>query len=309
MKKYYGIIPPIITPVDEKENLDEEGFRKLLRHCIEKGLHGIFVAGTNGETMALTQEQRDRTIKTALDEAGSKVPVMCGVMDTSTRRVIENIKRMEQAGGTCAVVTSIFYARHNSQDETIRHFEKISRETNAELFIYNIPAFTGLSLTFDTVRKISKIDKVAGYKDSGGNFPDFIKCLSYFKESEFCLLQGTTNLAAASMLLGADGFIPSIAPVFPELFIAAYTAGKKGEAEKTMELNDLLTETSKILSMSKNAIAANKFAISRLGFTHKRVILPQEFTNEAEEDSIIKKIDEINGILRDRKILHRHITL
>jgi 4-hydroxy-tetrahydrodipicolinate synthase len=308
MKKYYGIIPPIITPVDEKENLDEEGFRKLLRFCIKKGLHGIFAAGTNGETMALTQEQRDRVIRTALDEAGSEIPVMCGVMDASTRRVIENIKRLEQAGGTCAVVTSVFYSRHTSQDETIRHFEKISRETDVELFIYNIPAFTGLSLSFDTVQKISKIDKVAGYKDSGGNFPDFIKCLSYFKGTDFCLLQGTTNLAAASMLLGADGFIPSIAPVFPELFIAAYEAGKKGDMAKTMELNDLLTETSKILSMSKNAIAANKFAISRLGFTHPRIIAPQDFTSEAEEVLIIKKIDEINHILQTRGILPGSVT-
>jgi 4-hydroxy-tetrahydrodipicolinate synthase len=110
------------------------------------------------------------------------------------------------------------------------------------------------------------------------------------------------------MLLGADGFIPSIAPVFPELFIALYMAGKNGETAKTMELNDLLTETSKILSMSKNAIAANKFAISRLGFTHKRIIMPQESTNEGEESSIIKKIDEINRLLQSRGILSGDLT-
>ena len=98
----------------------------------------MFVAGSNGETMALTQQQRDLAIKIAIDEAGKKMPVMAGVMDTSTRRVIENIKRLEQMGGTCAVVTSIFYARHTSQDETVRHFEQISRHTSADLILYNI---------------------------------------------------------------------------------------------------------------------------------------------------------------------------
>ncbi|OHD80109.1 MAG: hypothetical protein A3J97_07405, partial [Spirochaetes bacterium RIFOXYC1_FULL_54_7] len=208
MKKYYGVIPPIITPVDEHENVDEQGFRALLSHCVDHGLHGMFVAGSNGETMALTQEQRDRAIQITVSEVGDRVPVMCGVMDTSTRRVIENIKRMEQKGGTCAVVTSIFYARHTSQDETVRHFEKISRETSSDIFIYNIPMFTGLSLTFDTVRRISTMDRVVGYKDSGGNLPDFIKCLNHFKGTDFSLLQGMTNLAAPSMLMGADGFIP-----------------------------------------------------------------------------------------------------
>ena len=302
-KKYYGVIPPIITPVDEKENVDEAGFRKLLRHCAVGGLHGMFVAGSNGETMALTQEQRDRAIKIAIDEVGADMPVMSGVMDTSTRRVIDNIKKLEQMGGTCAVVTSIFYARHTSQDETVRHFEQISRETNIDLLIYNIPMFTGLALTFDTVKKISAIDKVVGYKDSGGNFPDFVKCLSYFKGKDFCLLQGSTPLAAASMLMGADGFIPSIAPLFPELFVKFYEAGKARDIDRTMELNSLIGDTSAILGMSKNATASNKFALGTLGFTHKRVIAPQDGTTPADEENILKKIAEINAACKKAGIL------
>ena len=88
-KKYIGVIPPIITPVDEHENVDEKGFRKLISHCIENGIHGIFVAGSNGECLALTQAERDRAIKIAIDETAGRVPVMAGVMDSSTRRVIE----------------------------------------------------------------------------------------------------------------------------------------------------------------------------------------------------------------------------
>lgn len=293
MKKYFGVIPPIITPIDENEDVDEKGFRRLLRHCVDKGLHGIFVAGTNGETMALTQEQRDRAISIALDEVGDSIPVMAGVMDTSTRRVVENIKRLEQMGGTCAVVTPIFYARHTTQDETIRHFEKITRESKIDIVIYNIPPFTGLSMTFDTVKRIASMDHIVGYKDSSGNFPDFVKCLMYFKGKDFCLLQGSTALAAASMLMGADGFIPSIAPLFPSLFIELYEAGKAGNIARTMEINELIAETSAILSMSKNQISANKFAISRLGFTSKRVIAPLEPLSLEEERKICEKIDEI----------------
>lgn len=304
MKKYYGIIPPIITPVDERENLEEEGFRKLLRYCVDKGLHGIFVAGSNGETMALTQAQRDRAIAVAIDEVGDDVPVMAGVMDTSTRRVIDNIKRLEQAGGQCAVVTSIFYARHSSQDETVRHFERISRETEIDILVYNIPMFTGQALSFDTVRRIAQFDRVAGYKDSGGNFPDFLKALRHFRGSDFCVLQGATNLAAASMLLGADGFIPSISPLFPELFIALYEAGRAGDIERTMELNDLMAETSAILGLCRNATASNKYALSQLGFTHPRVIAPQDGTIGAEEKAIrertemVRKSMAVLGLLR-----------
>lgn len=293
-KKYYGVVPPIITPIDNRENVDEEGFRKLLNHCIEGGLHGIFVAGSNGETMALTQKERDKAIKVAVDEVNGRVPVMSGVMDSSTRRVIENIKQLEDMGGTCAVITSIFYARHTSQDETIRHFEAIAKETNIDLIVYNIPMFTGFNLSAETIMKIAEIDNVVGYKDSSGSFPEFMKCLTHFENTEFSCLQGSTAFAMPSMILGADGFVPSIAPLFPELFVEAYEAGKSKNIELAMKYDVLLRETSKILGMTKNATSANKFALSQLGFTDKRVIAPQDSILPEEEERIIRKIAEIN---------------
>jgi len=293
MKKYKGVIPPIITPVDPNENLDEQGFRRLLRHCINKGLHGIFVAGTNGETMALTQEQRDRAIHIAIDEASKDIPVMAGVMDTSTKRVIENIKRLEQMGGTCAVVTPIFYARHTDQSETIRHFEKVSQSTDLDILIYNIPTFTGINISFESLKIIASMDHIVGYKDSSGNFADFMKCLIYFEDKEICLLQGSTPLAGVSMLMGADGFIPSISPLFPSLFVEFFNAGKSGNISRTKQLNALISDTSSILSMSKNQISANKFAISQLGFTDKRVLEPLDPVTPEEERRICSKIDEV----------------
>jgi 4-hydroxy-tetrahydrodipicolinate synthase len=295
-KKYHGVIPPIITPVDENEDVDEKGFRALLRHCVDHGIHGIFVAGTNGETLALTQAQRDRAIKITLDEVGKQVPVMAGVMDTSTRRVIENIKRLEQMGGTCAVITSIFYARHATQDETIRHFEAISKETNSDLVVYNIPPFTGLKLSAATICKIAKIDKVTAIKDSSGDFTEFQKILrEYGKNENMSVLQGITVHTAASMLLGADGYVPSIAPLFPELFVAYYDAGRAGDIGRTRMLNELIMDTAEILGMSKDAFAANKYAISLLGMTHKRVIRPVTGATPEEEKNIQAKVEEING--------------
>ena len=141
-QKLFGVVPPIITPVDEYERVDEKGLRLLIDHCIDHGIHGIFVCGSNGECMALTQAERDRAIRIALDECAGRVPVIAGVMDSSTKRVIENVKRFEDMGGQTAVVTPVFYARHAAPDETVRHFEDISAATEADLMIYNIPMFT-----------------------------------------------------------------------------------------------------------------------------------------------------------------------
>lgn len=301
-KKYIGVIPPIITPIDENEKVDEKGFRKLLDHCVDNGIHGIFVAGSNGETMALTQAERNRAIKIALDQIGGRIPVMSGVMDSSTCRVIENIKALEQMGGEVAVVTPVFYARHATQDETVRHFEEIARGTNIDLMIYNIPPFTGQTLKAETIFKIAKIDKVIGYKDTSGNFPDFIKCLSHFKGTDFILHQGLTSLAAASMLLGADGYIPSMAPLFPEPHIKMYEYGKAGDVEKTLYYNEIITQISTIFTMTKSQTTATKYAISTLGFIDGRSLMPTEPILPEEAAKIDAKVLEIKALIESARV-------
>ncbi len=300
-KKYHGVIPPIITPVDERERVDEHGFRSLIDHCIDGGVHAMFVAGSNGESLALTQAERDRAISIALDQCGKRVPVLCGVMDTSTRRVIDNIKRMEDLGGDCAVITSIFYARHTSQSETIRHFEQISRETSADLVVYNIPPFTGLSLAPATVLEICQLDKVRAYKDSSGAFGDFLNILRKLESTETSVLQGLNPYFISGVLLGADGTVPAASPLFPQLYVEAYEAGVSEDIGLCKKYEIILEEVGKMLAMSRSVTAVNKFAISTLGYTDKRVIAPQDLISPEEEQNVLRQIEKINRMHAELK--------
>lgn len=292
-QKLFGVVPPIITPVDEYERVDEKGLRRLIDHCIDHGIHGIFVCGSNGECMALTQAERDRAIRIALDECAGRVPVIAGVMDSSTKRVIENVKRFEDMGGQTAVVTPVFYARHATQDETVRHFEDISAATEADLMIYNIPMFTGQNLTADTVIRISQIDRVTGVKDTSGSLPAFIRLLNHFKGTDFRVLQGSTNLAVPSMLMGADGYVPSLAPLFPKAHIMVYEYGKARDIDNAMKWGAILDEICKIYPMAKSQTASTKYAMSTLGFTDKRVIRPTEPITAEEMARIDAFIDKM----------------
>ena len=295
-KKYHGIIPPIITPVDERENVDEEAFCALLERCVRGGLHGIFVAGTNGECMQLTQRERERAIRIALRQVNGRVPVVCGVMDCSTRRVIDNVKALEQMGGACAAVTPIFYARHTSQDESLRHYEKIAHATQLDIVIYNIPSMTGLALAPATVIRLVEADNIVAYKDSSPNYGGFMQVLAACKDTPFSCLQGVTPQAVSALLMGADGFVPALAPLFPQMFRDAYEAGVSGDARRAWRYNELIRESSKILTLSKNMTAAAKYAISTTGLTHKRVIWPQDGTTPEEEARIDAQIARVNEL-------------
>lgn len=240
-KKYHGIIPPIATPVDKHENVEESAFRSLIDYCIAGGLHGIFVAGTNGETMQLTQRERNHAIQICVDQVNGRVPVIAGCMDTSTRRVIENIKAAEDLGAACVAVTPIFYDRHTSQNEITRHFERILQETSCEIMIYNIPPFTGEKIAPKTVIEIAQMDRrVVGYKDSSGAFGEFMQVLSVYRDTPFSVMQGVTPCALPAILMGADGFVPALAPAFPEMFVSAYKAAKSKDCDLAWRYQEVI---------------------------------------------------------------------
>lgn len=293
-QKFWGAVPPLPTPIDRHERVDEKALRLLVDHCVEKGLHGLFVCGTNGESMALTQRERNRAIQIVLDQAAGRVPVMAGCMDTSTKRVIENVKACEQMGVKSVVVTAEFYARHSCPGETVRHFEEIAKNTEADLFLYNIPPFVGTALSAETVFQIAKIDHVVGYKDSGGVFGEFLRCLEHFAGTDFMLFQGVTQLAGASVLMGAAGFVPNIAPAVPELCIQVYECAKRRDMENLAAYSALLTEAQRSLLKTTNAMAGCKaLCAGILGFMSPDMCLPGEPVKEAELAYILKTVRSV----------------
>lgn len=290
-----GVIVPIISPIRENEEVDEKGFRLLIRHCIENGLQGIFVAGSNGESLSLTQKQRNQIIQLALEETAGVIPVLCGVMDTSTKRVIENIRWVESCGGEYIVITPVFYARHACPQEQIRHFSLIAESTQLKIFLYNIPRFTGVNITPQIVEMLRSFPNIVGIKESSGDFAQFLDYLSYKDENRFVVFQGITEQAGPSLLWGADGYNPVLAPVFPELFLSLYHQAKKRNVEKVVALTKLVRKSSSILKMTTNATSAAKFAISYLGYTRKNAFLPTEPIKEHEEKQIIHAIEEVKN--------------
>ena len=286
-KKYSGITVPVITPVLPNEDVDEQAYRRVLRYCVDNGVHGIFSCGTLGETMSLTQEQRDRAIRIAADECKGKAKVFAGVMDTSTRRVIENIKRIEDTGCDAAVITPVFYDRHTSQDEIIRLFEAVANATNIDLVAYNIPSFVVEKINPDTVSRLAEIDAVKAYKDSAGAYGDTVKVLGALADREdFSVLNGTPVQYMGSALLGCDGCVPGMGSVYPKIFVKAYEATLTGEVEKMAYFNMLIGQAGKVYASAKNGTAAVKYAASRLGLCDERIMQPQDGVSPAEKEKV-----------------------
>jgi len=288
-KNYYGIIPPIVTPLKEDETLDETGLEKLVDYCIDNGVHGVFAMGTSGEAMCVSKKVWKRTIEVTLRAAKNRVPVFCGAIDSSTSRVIENIKELEQSGAQIVVITPAFYLQNTCQSEIIRHFEKVCSSTKLQVVAYNIPPTTHVNILPGTIKKIAEIDNLVAYKDSCADWEQFQRNIFVLEDSNISLFNGAEELCGASMLFGAQGCVPGLANFFPWLFVDMYDAALKNDTKKVYDLQKQVWDVRKTLSAGKSWMSAMKYISKRFGFGTDKVTSPVEPLTAEEK----REIDEI----------------
>lgn len=282
-RTYSGVYVPASTPILPNETVDEKAYRQHVRFMAKNGIDGFFACGTLGETMQLTQEERNNAIRIAADEGKGKIKVLAGVMDTSTKRVIENAKFAESVGADAIVITPVFYDRHTSQDEIIRLFEDVSKATNIDILAYNIPTFTMETIQPKTVYELAQIDRVKGYKDSGGVFNNTLKVLNEMKDrKDFAILSGTPNQYVPSAFVGCDGVVPSMGNVFPKMFANGYQACVEMNVPKMQAFHEFVLAAGKVYGASKNGTAAVKYAVATLGYMDARILRPQDGVTRQE---------------------------
>jgi 4-hydroxy-tetrahydrodipicolinate synthase len=287
--KYCGIVPPIITPLLEDESLDEQAYTKLINYCIDNGVHGIFAMGSSGEVMNVTRKVWQKAVEVALQTAAGRVPVFIGAIDSCTKRVIENIKELEQLGAQIVVATPAFYQQNSCQSEIIRHFEQICRSTNLEVVVYNIPPMTHVNILPETILEIAKFDNVVAYKDSCANWEQFQRNLFLLEDTNLSIFNGAEELCAASLIFGAEGCVPGLATFFPKLFIDLYNAALAQDVRQVYELQKQVWDLRKVLFVGKSWMSAMKYIAQKMNLGSDKVSSPIEPLTAAERS----RIDEI----------------
>src|SRR5699024_12350327 len=101
------------------------------------GVHGIFVLGSSGEVPYLTEAERDLVLETAIEAAAERVPVLVGISEQTTVRVLAEADRLLAIGGDAAVVTTPFYALSDAA-QVERHLRPAPRPTTVPLLPFHL---------------------------------------------------------------------------------------------------------------------------------------------------------------------------
>lgn len=234
-----GIIPPIITPMNDDESINVAELRAQVNRQIEGGVHAIFCFGTNGEGYILNGKEKELVLRTVIEETNGRVPVYAGTGCISTKETIEQSKMAQSLGAdVLSIITPSFAAA--SQNELYEHYKAVAEAVDMPIVLYNIPARTGNALAPATVARLAQIDNIVGAKDSSGNFTNILAYIDAGKSKKngtFSTLSGNDQLIVWNLLAGGTGGIAGCANVYPHVMASIYNLFMEGKIEEAKAAN------------------------------------------------------------------------
>lgn len=288
-RPYHGIIPPLITPLVDRDTLDIEGLGRLIEHVVAGGVHGIFLLGTTGEAPSLSYRLRRELITEAIGMVAGRVPVLVGITDTS---FVESVSLAEHAAqaGSSAVVLSTPYYFPAGQTELLGYVRNIVAQLPLPLVLYNMPSLTKVWFEIETLRELTSQERIVGIKDSSGDIDYFAKLLELrAQRPDWSIMIGPEALLPQAMRLGADGGVSGGANVFPTLFTACYRTAIAGDADRLAAAGAIIDDFQRIYDIGKYAsrfIKGTKCAASLLGLCDVFMAEPFHRFRPADRDRV-----------------------
>jgi 4-hydroxy-tetrahydrodipicolinate synthase len=238
MFKPYGIIPAMVTPLDENEALNESALRRLVNHLIEGGVHGLFAIGSQGEFWAFDPEEKRRILEAVVDEAGGRVPVYGGTAAVSTRKAVALTRMAEEVGVDAVSVLTPFFVSP-TQQELYEHYAAIAGATSLPIVLYSNPGRTGVRLAPETLARLAQMENMVGIKDSSGDLSLTAEYVRVTPDS-FAVLMGRDTLILAGLLYGCAGAIAATANVVPHLVMEIYERFQAGDLAGAQQAQERL---------------------------------------------------------------------
>ncbi|WP_146518045.1 dihydrodipicolinate synthase family protein [Stieleria varia] len=263
-----GIVPPLVTPLADRDKLDQPGLERLIEHVIAGGVSGVFILGTTGEAPSLGYRLRREMISQTVRLVDGRIPVLVGVTDTAFVESVALAEHAAQCGADAAVLTTPYYFPAG-QTELTRYVQNIAPLIPLPLMLYNMPGLTKVWFDIETLQTLASIETIVGVKDSSGDL-DYFKRLCELKSirPDWSVLIGPEAKLPAAMAAGGDGGVAGGANVMPDVFVACYNAIVAGDEVAAKTAHDVIVAFQAIYDIGKYAsrhIKATKSALSLIG--------------------------------------------
>ena len=287
-----GIIVPLITPVDDKEEIDESKLRFMVNRVINGGVRGILVFGSNGEFYMFHEKEHERGLKIVVDENRGRVPVYYGIGSIGTAQGAREAKMAVAAGADGISILQTMFIQP-TEAGLYKHFRTIAEAVpDTYVLLYNNPGRCGFGLTADLVEKLARdVKNIVGIKDSSGNFTLLSELIRRTRDINFKVFSGKDTMLFGGLCMGCAGGACSIANLFPELVCGIYDKFMAGDyigaREDQFRLNPV-----RICQDAVSFPTATKDMANMLGLDVGKPILPSEPSEGPTWEEMKRRIEE-----------------
>jgi 4-hydroxy-tetrahydrodipicolinate synthase len=282
-----GVITAMATPFHEDGGLDDAGARRLARHLIEHGSHGLVLSGTTGEAPTLSDDERLALFRSVHDEVGDDATLILGTGSNDTLHTVELTKLAAEAGVDAAIVVTPYYNLPNEAG-LIAHYEAVS-EVGIPIVLYNIPSRTGLNVPPDLLVELGRLPNIVAVKQANDDELGPIDGLD--------VLAGNDGVFGRTIEFGgAGGILVSSHLVGPQMR-EMWEAGQEGDLDRVREIDAKLQQVYESTTVAGPATIAIKAALGMLGVIESDAVRLPLVPATEEQRAALRPALERAGIL------------
>lgn len=303
-----GVIPPVCTPLTPDHQVDTASLVRLVDHLIDGGVSGLFILGSTSEVAYLPDGHRKVVLDTVVAHAAGRLPVLAGVIDTATLRVLDHVRTAVAAGVDGIVVTAPFYTRTHPA-EIDKHFRMVAAAAGLPVFAYDLPVSVHSKLGADLLLRLASDGVLAGLKDSSGDEGNLRNVILQARDrgdiTDFSILTGSELTVDNALWMGADGVVPGLGNVDPRGYVKLFDHAVAGEWEQARTEQERLVRLFELIGvgdparmgMSSSALGAFKAALQLRGVIEYGVMAPPQIPLDTDEIARVGKYLVAAGLL------------
>ncbi len=278
------LVTAMVTPYKDNLEVDYAAVEKVANHLANNGTNAILVAGTTGESPALTHDEEVEILKTVKKTVGDRVKVIMGAGSNSTRTAVEMSKKVEQVG-VDAILSVVPYYNKPSQKGLIEHFSQIADAVDVPIVLYNIPGRTGINMLPDTIAELAeKYQNIAAVKQSNPDL-DFVTEIASKTPDDFLIYSGDDSLTLPMLSLGAYGVISVASHLIGKEIKEMITTFKSGKVQEAAAIQHKLYQFFKVMFIAPNPVPL-KAALNEAGLINENVRPPLVTLSEDEKNKL-----------------------
>lgn len=219
MRNFHGVFPYLVSPVDAQGRIKTDVLARLTDDLIKAGVHGLTPLGSTGEFAYLSREQRETVVRTTIEAARKRVPVIAGVASTSTSDAVEQARNYQTLGadGILAILEAYFPLK-DAQVES--YFRAIADAVDIPVVMYTNPNFQRSDLSLDVIARLAKHPRIVAIKDASTNTGRLLSIMN--RAPEIDVFSASAHIPAAVMMIGGVGWMAGPACIVPRQSVKLY---------------------------------------------------------------------------------------